>query len=87
MVTLKVDTYIYICILKAHLYIYRGKTMEATKRIEGNGLFHTPKDWDELSAKIEQLNPDEKQIAWLFSMFTWNLAAKITNESEGLTNE
>ena len=87
MVTLKIDTYLYICILKAQPYIYRGKTMEAMKRIEANGLFHTPKDWDELSAKIEQLNPDEKQIAWLFSMFTWNLAAKITNEPEDLTDE
>lgn len=45
-------------------------------------LFWTPKSTDELMSKINELCDDEKSIAMMYSMFTWNLCSHLINEDD-----
>jgi len=45
-----------------------------------NEMFYTPEDQDELARILESFNGEQKSIAYLVAMQTWNLAAKIANK-------
>jgi len=61
----------------------------STKTIlKGTNMFHTPEDWDELFAYIEQFSGGERIAAMVCAHMAWNLAAKLTQpEEESLTHE
>jgi hypothetical protein len=46
------------------------------------GLFHTPKDWDELMAWIHLHNDEDKAHLTTAAAMAWNLAAKETNNED-----
>jgi hypothetical protein len=43
-------------------------------------LFDTPSSWTDLEDRLQSLSGDERSVATLFAMLTWNLACKIANE-------
>ena len=45
-------------------------------------LFDTPEDMQDLNARINQLNGQDKVIATLFAFMAFNLAAKIAKSEE-----
>ena len=62
----------------------------STKTIlKGTNMFHTPEDWDELFAYIEQFSESGEKIAAIVcAHMAWNLAAKLTQpEEESLTHD
>jgi len=44
------------------------------------GLFHTPKDWDELMAWIHAHNNEDKAHLTTAAAMAWNLSAKIVED-------
>lgn len=46
------------------------------------GLFHTPKDWDELMAWIHAHNAEDKAHLTTAAGMAWNLAVRITDDGE-----
>jgi hypothetical protein len=46
------------------------------------GLFHTPKDWDELQLWIDSITSCDKIIVLTAAAMAWNLAAKETNNED-----
>jgi len=46
------------------------------------GFFHTPANWDELHAWLDNLEGSEKAMATTAAIMAWNLAAKLTNQEE-----
>ena len=44
------------------------------------GLFHTPKDWDELMAWIHAHNDEDKAHLTTAAGMAWNLSAKIVED-------
>lgn len=51
------------------------------------GLFHTPKDWDELMAWIHQHNKEDKAHLTTAAAMAWNLSAKIVEDYLEAPNE
>jgi hypothetical protein len=51
------------------------------------GLFHTPKDWDELMAWIHAHNAEDKAHLTTSAAMAWNLAVRITDLADGEINE
>lgn len=51
------------------------------------GLFHTPKDWDELMAWIHAHNDEDKAHLTTAAAMAWNLSAKIVEDYLEETNE
>jgi len=51
-------------------------------KIEELGFFHTPANWDELHAWLDNLEGSEKAMAGIAAVMAWNLAARITNKEE-----
>ena len=45
-------------------------------------MFYTPKSMDELAMMIEQLNQDERRIAYLYAMMMYNLLVAEAKEKE-----
>ena len=43
-------------------------------------LFTTPSSWTDLEDRLQSLSKEERSVATLFAMMTWNLACKIANE-------
>ena len=43
------------------------------------GLFHTPKDWDELMAWIHQHNVEDRAHLTTAAAMAWNLASRIAS--------
>ena len=41
-------------------------------------MFHTPEDWDALTAWINRHNPEDRAHLITAAMMAWNLAAKLT---------
>jgi|TARA_R100001163_G_C4928926_1_gene105730 hypothetical protein len=56
---------------------------------EPNHLFWTPDNTEDLAKYLEQFSGGEKQIAYLCTMITWNLASKMIDDAmpsrDGLT--
>lgn len=50
-------------------------------------LFDTPSSWTDLEDRLQSLSGDERSVATLFAMLTWNLACKIANEGGEETGE
>lgn len=51
--------------------------------IPSSSLFYTPEDTDDLARMVEQLStPEERAIAYRFSMFAFNLSKKLAMEDE-----
>jgi hypothetical protein len=48
-------------------------------KIKPSGMFHTPDDWDELTAWIERHNAEDRVHLFTAAAMAWNLAAKLTN--------
>ena len=44
-------------------------------------IFHTPKDWDEIMRWINRHPAEQRAMITTAAAMTWNLAAKIHNES------
>ena len=51
------------------------------------GLFHTPKDWDELMSWIHQHNAEDQAHLTTAAGMAWNLAVRITDLADGEINE
>jgi len=51
-------------------------------KIQPINLAHTPKDWTELTQWLEGFNGSERGVATLAALMAWNLAAKLTQETE-----
>jgi len=51
------------------------------------GIFHTPKNWEELQTWLTRLNGPEAVLATTAAMMAWNLAASFTKEKEGDTEQ
>lgn len=49
--------------------------------IPRSGMFVTPKDEQDLYARIEQLTAQERQVALMFTMFTMNLAHQMVEKA------
>mgnify|MGYP001192401922 FL=1 len=47
---------------------------------ELNGVFWTPDSPEELAKYLEKFSGEEKALAYLCSMITWNLASKMIEE-------
>lgn len=43
-------------------------------------LFDTPSSWTDLEDRLQLLSREERSVATLFAMMTWNLACKIAKE-------
>ena len=43
-------------------------------------LFDTPSSWTDLEDRLQSLSKEERSVATLFAMMTWNLACKIAKE-------
>jgi len=50
--------------------------------IKSIGLFHTPKDWDELMVWIHAHNDEDKAHLTTAAAMAWNLAAKEANNED-----
>ena len=50
---------------------------------EKNCVFWTPDSPEELAKYLEQFSGQEKAIAYLCSMITWNLASKMIDDNAG----
>ena len=50
--------------------------------LKPNDMFHTPKDWEEISSWIEQSPKEERHILWIAAVMAWNLACKFVNEDK-----
>ena len=48
-------------------------------KIEAQGMFHTPKDFDELFLWIDSHSREDRAHLYTAAMMSWNLAASITS--------
>jgi hypothetical protein len=48
--------------------------------IPRSGMFVTPTNEQDLYDRIEQLNGEQRALAWQFAMFTFNLCNKMVEE-------
>ena len=51
-------------------------------QIQEVGMFHTPESWDEPHEWIERHTGHEKAHVMTAAVMAWNLAAKITKETD-----
>ena len=51
------------------------------KELEPVGLFHTPKDWEEIEHWINRHPKDERGHLIMAALMTWNLACKLSKEN------
>lgn len=50
--------------------------------LKPNDMFHTPKDWEEISSWIELSPKEERHMLWIAAVMAWNLACSYVNEGE-----
>ena len=53
-----------------------------TVKLQEIGLFHTPKDWDELMEWIERHDSASRAHVMTAAAMAWNMAARFTNPGE-----
>ena len=49
-------------------------------KLQEQNLFATPKDWDDLMARLDLHTGSEKTAAIVSAMMAWNLACQIVNK-------